>query len=318
MSNKFYRRGEFSAAMERKIDCEYKDIISYASNPCNGMDVQLRGNYINVYYKGGNILRIKPQSFEFDMFYFYLDCQKDNRGTRKSVILDASKGKEDAIKDICRDDAVSIIAGLQKSRDELMQYVLTPNIYFPKAKIVIDRWLTNLEQKLDITHNEKETQHNISLYNRDFSSSDLVVVDLEYAISQKSSFSEKGGNPRPDIIAIDHYGRIHVLELKYKFKATEGDAGVDVHISDFEKTIAKDLKGEFRQEIKNLVEKKKELGLLKITQKVDDSLKPVFDLVFMGSKRDSTIFENSYGHYKIENKVNEIFYLNDCNYYIRK
>ena len=36
----------------------YSFLIEYANNEANGLDVQLRGEYINIYYKGGNLIKL--------------------------------------------------------------------------------------------------------------------------------------------------------------------------------------------------------------------------------------------------------------------
>lgn len=309
--SKYKLRGEFSKDFWEKLATEkLTNIIRYASDPANGLDIQLRGNYINIYYKGGNALEIKPRSFDFDKFYFYYDCKKSDIATRKSVILNASKGAPDYIKLISETKAKDIIRVLDQQQKELLRLIEeSPELYFNKAKSVIDKWLEVQWVELGIQHNEKATQHQISLHNKNFSNTDLVVIDLEYAISQKASFAELNGNPRPDIVAVDKEGRIHVLELKYKFQATEGDAGVQVHIEDFDKTIGKDIKGDFVAEMKQLVKSKQRLGLIDENCFVNLDQKPCFDLVFKGTEQDVAEFERIYGHYVTEKKVNKIYYL---------
>ena len=50
----------------------YYDIISYASKRENELDVQIRDNYLNVYYRGGNLLRIHPQSCGFSSSHLWM------------------------------------------------------------------------------------------------------------------------------------------------------------------------------------------------------------------------------------------------------
>ena len=52
---------------------EYKEIIDFASQRENELDVQIRDNYLNIYYEGGNLLKINSESpyLSFDEFYFH-------------------------------------------------------------------------------------------------------------------------------------------------------------------------------------------------------------------------------------------------------
>ena len=55
---------------------EYKEIIEFAAKRENNLDVQIRDNYLNIYYRGGNLLRIHPRSFFFDEFYFHRNVKQ--------------------------------------------------------------------------------------------------------------------------------------------------------------------------------------------------------------------------------------------------
>ncbi|MBQ6097252.1 MAG: hypothetical protein IJK99_05845, partial [Bacteroidales bacterium] len=73
----YLRRGEGLKISQTSNSNIYQYIIRYARNPQNGLDIQFRGGYINIYYRGGNLLRLyfngkgplQPESF--DKWYFY-------------------------------------------------------------------------------------------------------------------------------------------------------------------------------------------------------------------------------------------------------
>lgn len=316
-NNKFYRRGEFSKRFEESLEPNgsLALLMDHVRNDVD-LDVQFRGNYINIYYKGGNILKITPRSFGFDKFYFYLGAEKDKLWTRKTNIEEAARGAYEG--PLTEQKANEIIDEL-KGKTKVLTSDL-PNdfeVYFRDAKGIMDKWFAHMETQGLLERAEKEIQHRISLSNRDFNHSDILILDVEYAISQKSTYSQKGTNPRPDLIGIDKNGQIHVLELKYKTQSTEGTAGIKKHLEDFEKTIKIDDKGDFRTEMEILLNQKRKFQLIKEDNVyIAKEKAPVFDLIFYDlDSVDREKVENKYQRFKED--INHIYYLEKGNYTLR-
>ena len=316
-NNKFYRRGEFSKRFEKSLEPNgsLAQLMDYVRND-GELDVQFRGNYINIYYKGGNILKISPHGFDFDKFYFYFDAEKDKLWTRKTNIEKAAKGTYEG--PLAQQEANEIIIELTSKTEVLLSDL--PNdfeVYFMNAKGIMDKWFAHMETQGLLERAEKEVQHMISLSNRDFNHSDILILDVEYVVSQKSAFSENGTNPRPDLIGIDKNGLIHVLELKYKTQSVEGTAGIKKHLEDFVKTIKKDAKGDFRAEMEILLNQKRKFQLIKEDNvHIAKEKAPVFDLIFYDlDSKEKEMVENKYKQFK-EN-INHIYYLDGENYTLR-
>ena len=298
------QRGVFGKILENALKSEGKwgSIIEYVKKHSDAYDLQVRANYLNVYYNGGNILRINPNSLDVDEFYFHTEIDA-NRDTRKTVIQKKAKKGDEKAKDI--------IEKLSRERDNILDLIKSGNAspknvedFFYKMKTQMDEWEEALychrvkiaEKKKykdkdcaerKIYHKEKYIQQKISLANRDFENSDLVVLDVEFAVSDNAPYrSEVCTHPRFDMIAVDKEGRIHVLELKYGLGATgidnQGESASDIqgHTDKFLKTVGGDVYRKFLEDIEKIVSAKKSLGLSWLDEIKVSKKEPVFDIVY--------------------------------------
>ena len=259
------------------------------------LDVQVRDNSLNVYYRGGNILLIKPQSFQFDKFYFYLGHPK---GFPKTHVKKVANGQQNEINPRTRrpiptiDEAQQIMRELDDKLKNLMKLLPdNPQDFFAKAKSAMDQWFEKWE------HQERDDQQAITTRNNCAESeSDLAVIDIEFAVSVNKPYNKAknmdGKNKvcRFDMIAVDCKGRLYVIELKQNGAADSEDnsANVAVHKKDFDGTIGNDVNGLFAKEMAHLVEVKKQLGTLPASVFVDTTLNPIFAVAYSGENPEAS------------------------------
>lgn len=260
----------------------YQEIINYASKRENDLDVQIRDNYLNIYYQGGNLLRIHPRTLFFDEFYFHRGA-KDLRKTH--LIERANDGDKTCI---------ARWETYKKQRDNMLETLKNDGMgtYSAEMKKIMNEWESDLNT-IGISHDEKNEQQQISMNNR--GTTPYTVIDLEYAVSTTSAFSYNGKLekkvPRFDIIAVDKTGQLYVIELKTGLGAIDNDSGIGPHMDCFKHTIGRDENNIFVSEMAGLLKQKKELSLIDKSIKIDEKKKPLFIFAF-SDKPGENLYNN--------------------------
>lgn len=262
---------------------EYKEIIAFASKRENELDVQIRDNYLNIYYRGGNLLKIRPQSLYFDEFYFH----RGAKDMRKTHLIENSKNGNK--------ECTMRWESYKKQRQEMLNLLKNSGgmtIYSAKMKNIMDGWEKDLST-IGLNHDEKNDQQQISMNNR--GATDYTVVDLEYAVSSTSSFCYDGKLkkkvPRFDIIAVDKSGQLYVIELKTGLDAIDGYSGIRAHMDCFVHTIGRDSKSDFVNEMYELLGQKQELNLIDKNVFIDKTKKPKFIFAFSDKVKGKRHYE---------------------------
>ena len=241
--------------------------------------LQIREDYFNVYYKGGNMLKVSSEnSFQFDYNYFKCEIDLDTQEQRNKRI----------------DKRRSVLESLKKTRDY--------KTFIAEMKKLMDEyWIWLYNEKHRSLH-EKDTQHALCISNTE--STDYTIIDLEFQVSTRkdciyhyepSSIPRHPGvdvyekSPRFDIIAvrnIDH--RLCVIELKNGLDALTGKSGIGDHADSFEGSIGKNPLAEFAftKEMKKLVSDKKHLELLSDDFYIDEKLPIEFIYAYAFNSKD--------------------------------
>ena len=216
--------------------------------------LEIRDGYINIYYRGGSILKIEEIDQRSYKFFF------DTKYGKK-------KGENHAEPVWCE--------FMDQHRDEVENLTNEKaRKYFDKFKEMMDGWFDDHNKK------EREYQHYASL--RDNNDN---VLDIEYAIS--------GSRMRLDMVMINDDGELYLIENKYgNYALSSGSnqdnlkSGLAKHYGDMIKAVTNETYWEnIKVSMKNILDAKIELGLIpskyKNKIKLDATGKPVFHILFV-------------------------------------
>jgi len=230
------------------------------------LDLEIRENYINIYYRGGSLLKVSPAPrrpscyvFKFDLNYF-------------------AKGKSSLVRELN-----SVVT----PEDGIAQWVQV----IPTLKDTMDLWFGKHPK------DERALQQMVVWENNDSAwagGTDWFVVDIEYDNHHGARFDLVA--MRWDSVASarkltkGYIPRLAVIEMKAGDGALTGDAGIAAHLDQLrgffadKKTIA-----EFKTEMLNVFQQKRDLGLIRALRTNKNSVKALdaeMDLVFLFAGHD--------------------------------
>lgn len=292
-TNKIPMRGRLSPKfLETLQHGAFSNVLRVARHD-KDLDIQLRDNYLDIYYQGGKLLQIKPMSFQFDKFYFYFGKYpstfvKEMLKKGKRRISERTKNPIPSEK-----TALSIVKHLDSKKNDLLSFLPSyPEEFFSIAKKSMDKWFKKNNK------NERHDQHYISLANNVENVGDLTVIDIEYAVSRQVQWHHPNNKPcRFDIVAVDRAGHLYVIELKENMAADSGSSSSNVsgHLEDFRKTIGADAKKEFTQEMRTLLHTKQQLKLVSDDVQIASSQIPSFAVAYSGKEeKEKAKFKEKY------------------------
>lgn len=204
------------------------------------LDLQIRDNYINIYFRGGNILKVDKKDSRYE-FYFDENYFKGNKQNSKDVLL------------------------------ELIR-VSQWNDYFPKAKHVMNRFF-------GATGNEEREFQQLVVRDNNISSiangTDFFIIDAEYAYPHVGIFdlvavewlSERPKRKFPE----KYKPKLYIMEMKYGDKALKGRSGLKDHQDQYHHLLSNEpYLEQFKQEMIDLFEQKRNLGLIPCLSKTNN------------------------------------------------
>jgi hypothetical protein len=205
-----------------------KDILLYIHND-NTLDLEIRENFINIYYRGGNILRIieiGPNIYKFEFDENYSSYSSSN------------------------------LAPLASTTNW--------DLYFPQTKQVMDFYFSK-HRKEEREYQQLVVRENN--YSSIANGTDYFIIDIEYDNHANARFDlvavEWPSKASDRKLFKDCNPKLVVIEMKYGDHALSGMAGLNKHWKDFNQFIKdSDALNAFKMEMLNLFRQKRELGLI--------------------------------------------------------
>ena len=189
--------------------------------------LELRGNYVNVYYRGGNLMRVAQAGTDYTVFF---DRNYFEAG-RQTTLPDEREGV-DAWLDISPElkQAIDRWLGKRRKDEREFQQVLLRDNNFGRVARSTDYYICDIE------------------YQSEYGRFDLIAVEWP-----SKSAVRKQANGR----------RLVFIEMKHGDGALEGNAGLHKHIQDVNRYLSDQTKlSNLKQEMVEVFNQKREIWLI--------------------------------------------------------
>lgn len=252
-----------------------KELLDYVKRD-NTLDLQIREDYINIYYQGGNVLKV---SEKVGKYLFVFD--------------------ENYLK-ACPFIKIVTLEGYQKTKDW--------NAYFPLAKQAMDFYFSENRKE------EREFQQLVvreNNYSSIANSTDYFIIDIEYDNRDGARFDiiaiQWDSTSTARQLPKGYKPKLVIFEMKYGDTALNGSSGMEKHCSDFKTFTSKRATvSAFKHEMLQLFQQKRTLGLIPPLIKIDakGNSKPIvefedqIEFIFLIANHDpeSTKLQNELTH----------------------
>lgn len=204
-------------------------ILNYVKSD-DTLNMELRGDSVAIYYRGGKLLSIKEKSFEL-------------------IALDSNYHKESGL----------ISPTVENIED-----------YIPKAKRIVDKyvvevknhlWEKEIQQRIVQENNYSRNSYDTDFFIIDTEYQDIGRADIVALCWESNASARKLSKNRPL--------KITIFEVKQGIDSIKGNAGMYSHWNDFNTFIAgKDKVESFKKDMIAVFEQKRELGLIIETEKL--------------------------------------------------
>lgn len=263
------KRGLDDVFIEDLTKGKLKPILDIVNND-NSLIMEIRDNYINIYYRGGSILKLNKSGNNYHTFF-------DNK-------YSINNNYNHKVSEICNVKQIS-------SLKETYHWVEG----FPLLKQSMDIFHTITVEKMEREFQQLVVrENNIS---KSASDTDYYIIDFEYTNSSNR-------NAKFDLIGLKWEStaterknpsncNIALIEMKYGDSALSGNSGILKHIKDVDNFLNKSEEYiNFKSEMLKIFKQKRELGLIRFSNKgnnndvtdFSDKIKPEFILLLAGHK----------------------------------
>ncbi len=257
--------------------------ILYLVKNDNTLDLQIRDNYINIYYRGGSLLLVRQndQGYEVSFDRNYSKHRVNTYG------LDINKHSH--IENITnKDDSISVVKNI------------------PFLKQTMDYYFVAVSTKSEREYQQLIVRENNAVTSSTTNGTDYYICDIEYAdrdgrYDMTAVKWESDGNKRKNPNNLE----LSIIEVKYGDKALKGNSGIFDHL----KKINSYLSGQsnidnLKEEMMSSFNQKVQLGLINCSKEMlsfNNSNKIEFIFILINHDPASTILLDEIENIKIDN-----------------